>query len=39
MTITNLKTLWKFTALLFPREDQTWKAAMIIQAIFRARTP
>jgi len=39
MTITNLKTLWKFTAFLFPRGDQAWKAAMIIQGILKARSP
>ena len=36
MTITNLKMLRKFTSLLFPREDQAWKAAMIIQGILKA---
>ena len=39
MTITNLKMLRKFTSLLFPREDQAWKAAMIIQGILKARSP
>ncbi|MCD6541256.1 hypothetical protein J7K76_05455, partial [Candidatus Bipolaricaulota bacterium] len=39
MTITNLKTLYKFTSFLFPREDQAWKAAMIIQGILKARSP
>ena len=39
MTITNLKMLRKFTSLLFPREDQAWKAAMIIQGILRAHSP
>ena len=39
MTITNLKMLRKFTSLLFPREDQAWKAAMIIQGILKAHSP
>ena len=39
MTITNLKMLRKFTSLLFPREDQAWKAAMIIQGILKVRSP
>ena len=39
MRITNLKTLYKFTSFLFHREDQAWKAAMITQAILRARSP
>jgi len=30
MKLTNLKTLYKFTSSLFDREDQAWKAAMII---------
>ena len=36
---TNLKTLYKFTSSLFDREDQAWKAAMIIQGILKARSP
>ena len=39
MTITNLKTLYKFTSFLFPREDRAWKAAMIIQGILKVRSP
>ena len=39
MMITNLKTLYKFTSFLFDREDQAWKAAMIIQGILKARSP
>ena len=40
MTITNLKTLHReFTSSLFSREDQTWKAAMIIQGILKAPSP
>ena len=39
MTIPNLKTLYKFTFFLFDREDQAWKAAMIIQGILKARSP
>ena len=39
MKLTNLKTLYKFTSSLFDREDQAWKAAMIIQAILKARSP
>ena len=39
MTNTNLKMLRKLTSLLFPREDQAWKAAMIIQGILKARSP
>ena len=39
MTIPNLKTLYKFTSSLFDREDQAWKAAMIIQGILKARSP
>ncbi len=39
MTTTNLKILQKFTSLLFPREGQAWKAAVIIQGILRARSP
>ena len=35
MKLTNLKTLYKFTSSLFDREDQAWKAAMIILAILK----
>ena len=39
MKLTNLKTLYKFTSSLFDREDQAWKAAMIILGILKARSP
>ena len=39
MKLTNLKTLYKFTSSLFDRKDQAWKAAMVIQAILKARSP
>ncbi|HDI10977.1 MAG TPA: hypothetical protein ENF77_01470, partial [Candidatus Acetothermia bacterium] len=39
MTITNLKTLYKFTFFLFDREDRAWKVAMIIQGILKVRSP
>jgi len=38
MKLTNLKTLYKFTSSLFDREDQAWKAAMIILGILKARS-
>ena len=39
MKLINLKTLYKFTSSLFDREDQAWKAAMIIQGILKAHSP
>jgi len=39
ITITNLKTFYKFTSALFDREDQAKKAAMIILGILKARSP
>ena len=33
------KTLYKFTPSLFDRENQAWKAAMIILGILKARSP
>jgi len=39
ITLTRLKTLYKFTSSLFEREGQASKAAMIIEGILKARSP